>query len=88
VGPREGLDGRKISSPPGFDPGPSRPTIHYIHRTKHCAYANKTNRLILYREIPGAERTCPTAVAKHSMEQNFYGKAKSSSTSQEIPSVL
>jgi len=23
VGPRAGLDGRKISSPPGFDPGPS-----------------------------------------------------------------
>jgi len=24
-GPRTGLDGRKISSPPGFDPGPSSP---------------------------------------------------------------
>jgi len=24
VGSRAGLDGRKISSPPGFDPGPSR----------------------------------------------------------------
>ena len=24
-GPRDGLDGRKISSPPGFDPGPSSP---------------------------------------------------------------
>ena len=23
--PRVGLEGRKISSPPGFDPGPSRP---------------------------------------------------------------
>ena len=23
VGPRAGLEGRKISSPPGFDPGPS-----------------------------------------------------------------
>ena len=23
VGPRAGMDGRKISSPPGFDPGPS-----------------------------------------------------------------
>ena len=23
MGPRAGLDGRKISSPPGFDPGPS-----------------------------------------------------------------
>jgi len=25
VDPRTGLDGRKISSPPGFDPGPSSP---------------------------------------------------------------
>jgi len=25
VGPRAGLDARKISSPPGFDPGPSSP---------------------------------------------------------------
>jgi hypothetical protein len=25
VGPRAGVDGRKISSPPGFDPGPSSP---------------------------------------------------------------
>jgi len=24
VGPRVSLDGRKISSPPGFDPGPSK----------------------------------------------------------------
>jgi len=25
VGPRAGLDGRKFSSPPGLDPGPSSP---------------------------------------------------------------
>ena len=25
VGPRAGLDGQKISSPPGFDPGPPSP---------------------------------------------------------------
>ena len=25
MGPRAGLDGRKISSPPGFDPGQSSP---------------------------------------------------------------
>jgi len=29
VGPRAGMDGRKISSPLGFDPGPSR-VISYI----------------------------------------------------------
>jgi len=27
VGPRAGLDGRKISSPPGFDPGPFQPVV-------------------------------------------------------------
>jgi hypothetical protein len=27
VGPRAGLEGRKISSPPGFDPGPSSPQL-------------------------------------------------------------
>ena len=27
MGPRAGLDGRKISSPPGFDPGPFSPGI-------------------------------------------------------------
>jgi len=27
VGPRAGLDGRKISSPPGLDPGPSSPLV-------------------------------------------------------------
>ena len=25
MGPRAGVDGREISSPPGFDPGPSSP---------------------------------------------------------------
>ena len=25
MGPRAGLDGRKISSPPGYNPGPSSP---------------------------------------------------------------
>ena len=30
VGPRAGLDGRKISSPPGFDPGTVQPVMsHY-----------------------------------------------------------
>ena len=26
MGPRDGQEGRKISSPPGFDPGPSSPS--------------------------------------------------------------
>ena len=27
VGPRAGLDGRKIASPPGFDPGGDEPVV-------------------------------------------------------------
>jgi len=51
VGPRAGLDGRKISSPPGFDPGPSSPlsvaiptelppplTHTYIYRVYICLF--------------------------------------------------
>jgi len=34
VGPRAGLDGRKISSPPGFDPGPSRQKLIYLSFNK------------------------------------------------------
>jgi len=40
VGPRAGLDGRKISSTPGFDPGPSSsfaiPTELPGPHMKHC----------------------------------------------------
>jgi len=35
VGPRAGLDGRKISSPPGFDPGPSSPQISDFYGNKN-----------------------------------------------------
>ena len=48
MGPRAGLDGRKISFPPGFDPGTSSPysvatptelpgpqTFHVLHENKH-----------------------------------------------------
>jgi len=28
VGPRAGLDGQKISSPPGFNPRPSSPSLY------------------------------------------------------------
>jgi len=36
VGPRAGLDGRKISSPPGFDPGPSSPYSVAIYIYTGC----------------------------------------------------
>ena len=35
VGPRAGLDGRKISSPPGFYPGPSSPQSIVIPSTDY-----------------------------------------------------
>jgi len=42
VGPRAGLDGRKISSPLGFDPGPS------LYRLSHPAY-NSLKWSVLFR---------------------------------------
>jgi len=42
VGPRGGLDGRKISSPTGFDPGPSSPQLSrysdWATRPTYCYY--------------------------------------------------
>ena len=37
VGPRAGLEGRKISSPPGFDPGPSSPVAQSLYRLSYRA---------------------------------------------------
>ena len=38
VGHRAGLDGRKISSPPGFDPGPSSPVAQSLYRLSYWAH--------------------------------------------------
>ena len=38
MGPRAGLDGRKISSPPGFDPGPSSPVAQSLYRLSYRAH--------------------------------------------------
>ena len=38
MGPRAGLDVRKISSPPGFDPGPSIPVAQSLHRLSYPAH--------------------------------------------------
>jgi len=38
VGPRVGLDGRKIASPPGFDPGPSSPVALSLYRLSYRAH--------------------------------------------------
>jgi len=40
VGPRAGLDGRKISSLPGFDPGPSSP---WLYRNNSLKYVRNTS---------------------------------------------
>ena len=38
VGPRAGLDGRKISSPTGFDPEPSSPVAQSLYRLSYPAH--------------------------------------------------
>ena len=39
MAPRAGLDGRKISSPPGFDPGPSSPLAQSLYRLSYPAHS-------------------------------------------------
>ena len=39
VGPRAGLDGRKISSPPGFDRGSSNPLTQSLYRLSYRAHS-------------------------------------------------
>jgi len=38
VRPRAGLDGRKISSPPGFDPEPSPRLVLYLYKQRNTFY--------------------------------------------------
>ena len=50
VGPRAGLDGRKISSPTGFDPEPSSSVAQSLYR---LSYRAKLYYYILVHIIPG-----------------------------------
>ena len=43
MGSRAGLDGRKISSPPGFDPGPSSPQSATILTELPAHYMNSND---------------------------------------------
>ena len=50
MGPRAGLDGQNMSSPPGFDPGPSNPQSVAILTEltdPHIIY------IYIYTELPG-----------------------------------
>ena len=38
MGPRAGQNGRKVSSPPGFDPGPSSPVAQSLYRLSYRAH--------------------------------------------------
>ena len=38
MGPRGGLDGRKISSPPGFDPRTVQPVAQSLYRLSYRAH--------------------------------------------------
>ena len=56
VGPRAGLDGRKISSQPGFDPGPSSPksvtVLTELPNPPRSLYSSLNSRLILVLCVP------------------------------------
>ena len=65
MGPRAGLDGRKISSPPGFDPGPSNlqsvtiltelpgPHLIHIHELIHVVSWGKSGTAVLVSDSTG-----------------------------------
>ena len=52
MGPTAGLDGRKISSPPVFDPGPSSPVAQSLYRLSYRA-----QRCIFYTSLSVTART-------------------------------
>ena len=43
VGPMASLDGRKISSPPGFDPGPFSPLAQTLYRLSYRAHSSSSS---------------------------------------------
>ena len=57
MGPRAGLDGQKISPPPGFDPGPSSPVAQLLYRLSyraHILYRLPTKTYIKHNKDPPA----------------------------------
>ena len=72
MGPRAGLDGRKISSPQGFDPGPSSPLsvaipnelpAPYFELILYtlCRHPHKKSQRILYFNGSGMCAGCRAA---------------------------
>ena len=46
MGARAGLDGHKISSPLGFDPGPSSPVAQSLNRLNYRAHKVKNLQVL------------------------------------------
>jgi len=59
VGLRAGLNGRKISSPPGFNPGPSSPVAQSLYRLSHPAHSS---RCIPVKKYIGLKCSCVLCV--------------------------
>ena len=59
MGPRIGLDGRKMSSLPGFDPGPSSPVAQSLYRLSYPAHGiqyGETHKMLSHVTF-GSNRT-------------------------------
>ena len=68
MGSRVGLDGRKISSPPGFDPGPSSPYSVAIPTELPCPHSIFIN--IVNEVCTGAHKVWePTQILNARMEK-------------------
>jgi len=57
VDPRDGLDGRKISSPPGFDPGPLDTTGN-----PKLSYSTVIADIVHYTQSKGISETRPISI--------------------------
>ena len=50
MGPRAGVDGRKISSPQGFDPGPTSPVAQSLYRLSYPTHLSC--EILLLKHVP------------------------------------
>ena len=68
MGPRAGLDGRKISSPPGFDPGPSSPSPVAIPTELPGSHTHTHTYIYIYKCVCVCVCVC---VSKY-VDLNYY----------------
>jgi len=70
VGPRAGMDGQKISSPPGFDPVPSSPQSVAIPTELPGPLSKHGSCLIVLLNVADEDRLCVHPCYTHSLNSS------------------